>query len=307
MNFAFALPALPPPSRRSQTAQRRWLQVAPRCVGSAPGPEANENAPTRESGTAPAASSPDKASSRSIRAPYTLRARLREETEAPFRKVRQFVFVGSAMSAAVGAFISALRIAASLSGVRGVQPLVETSQNLGINLTAIGICAVLWKRDQDAGARRLERMSRGARIAKLRIEDSITRQPIRIGDLRSEFRVVIVAGPAAKIAATLQEAESVRKDLTKRQVKIVPLVVDSTRSRGSADGGDESVQLPLGTWIARPLDASVWLDWLESEKEMSSKSKLPIDEVLVIIIKLNGKVGSRSIGAPRWPSLVSEV
>jgi hypothetical protein len=221
--------------------------------------------------------------------------------------VRQFVVVGSGMSAAVGALISALRIAAALSGIRGVQPLSETSQNLGINLTAIGICAFLWKLDQDAGARRLERMSRGARMAKLRVEDSFTRQSIQIGKLRSEYRVVIVAGPAAKIAATLQEAETVCDDLTKHRLKIVPLVVDSTRSRSSADGGDESVELPLGTWIARPLGTSVWLDWLESEKEMSSKSKLPTDEVFVIIIKLNGKVGSRSIGAPRWSSLVSEV
>lgn len=59
-------------------------------------------------------------------APYSLQTRLREETEAPFRKVRMFVYAGSAASAGVGAFIAALRVVAALVGVSGVQPLAET-------------------------------------------------------------------------------------------------------------------------------------------------------------------------------------
>lgn len=57
---------------------------------------------------------------------YSLRARLREETEAPFRKARMFVYGGSAVSAGVGAFIAGLRIIASLIGISGTQPLNET-------------------------------------------------------------------------------------------------------------------------------------------------------------------------------------
>jgi hypothetical protein len=221
--------------------------------------------------------------------------------------VRQFIFLGSGMSAAVGAFVSTLRIAAALSGVRGVQPLSETSQNLAINLAAIGVCALLWKLEQDAGARRLERMSRGARIAKLRVQDSTTGKALQIGDLRAQYRVVIVAGPAALVAATLQEANAVREDLKRRRVKVVPLVVDSeSREVFAGRGSEEAPEQLFGTWIARPLDSRVWLEWLESEKESSSKSKLSKDDVYVIIVKLNGKVGSRSIGAPRWPALVAE-
>lgn len=57
---------------------------------------------------------------------YTLRTRLREETEAPFRKARMFVYGGSAISAGVGAFIATLRVLAALAGISGVQPLNET-------------------------------------------------------------------------------------------------------------------------------------------------------------------------------------
>lgn len=57
---------------------------------------------------------------------YSFRTRLREETEAPFRKARMFVYGGSAVSAGVGAFIAALRIIAALGGVSGTQPLNET-------------------------------------------------------------------------------------------------------------------------------------------------------------------------------------
>lgn len=57
---------------------------------------------------------------------YSLRTRLREETEAPFRKARMFIYAGSAASAGVGAFISTLRIISALVGTRGIQPLSET-------------------------------------------------------------------------------------------------------------------------------------------------------------------------------------
>lgn len=73
---------------------------------------------------------------------YSFRTRLREETEAPFRKARMFLFAGSAVSAGVGAFIAALRVIAALAGVPGTQPLNETvrfySRSFNINE---GACA----------------------------------------------------------------------------------------------------------------------------------------------------------------------
>lgn len=69
---------------------------------------------------------PNAAPSKATKPQYSQRARLREETEAPFRKARMFVYAGSTASAGVGAFIAGLRIIAALIGVSGTQPLNET-------------------------------------------------------------------------------------------------------------------------------------------------------------------------------------
>lgn len=80
------------------------------------------------------------AQSSSSKKQYSMRTRLREEIEAPFRKARMFVYAGSAASAGVGAFISTLRVIAALTGVPGVQPLNETvrQKNLRYHYTNLG-------------------------------------------------------------------------------------------------------------------------------------------------------------------------
>eukprot|EP00187_Rhodella_violacea_P019163 CAMPEP_0184723246 /NCGR_PEP_ID=MMETSP0314-20130426/24610_1 /TAXON_ID=38298 /ORGANISM="Rhodella maculata, Strain CCMP 736" /LENGTH=104 /DNA_ID=CAMNT_0027188015 /DNA_START=57 /DNA_END=367 /DNA_ORIENTATION=+ len=93
---------------------------------------------------------------------YTMRTRLREETEAPFRKVRLFIFGASAVSASLGAFISFSRLLAGLSHVPTAAPLSESLGNLAVNAGVIALAAFLISRDLQAGERRLLRMSRGA-------------------------------------------------------------------------------------------------------------------------------------------------
>lgn len=83
----------------------------------------------KDDGDAPPASAPAPPAAAPVpgTAPkYSQQARLREETEAPFRKVRMFVLAGSAASAGVGAFIAGMRVFAGLAGIAGVQPLAET-------------------------------------------------------------------------------------------------------------------------------------------------------------------------------------
>lgn len=240
-------------------------------------------------------------------AAYSLRLRLKEETEAPFRKVRQFVFLGSGMSAAVGAFISALRILAATSGVRGVQPLSETAPNLAINLGVIGICAFFWKREQDAGARRLQRMSRGARIAKLPVTEALTGKTLRLAEFRAKYRVVIVAGPRERIVQSMRSAQEMKEQLEKCRVMVVPLFTDSeTTVSASAESSVDS-PLPLGPWISLPSNSKVWMDWLEAEKTESSKTELSSDNVFVVVLRLDGKVGGRSLGEPMWARLFEQI
>lgn len=81
----------------------------------------------------------DTSSENSEKRQYSLRTRLREETEAPFRKARMFIYAGSAASAGVGAFISTLRIISALVGTRGVQPLSETVRYIPENQLRFGV------------------------------------------------------------------------------------------------------------------------------------------------------------------------
>lgn len=67
---------------------------------------------------------------RPVKPTYSQATRLREETEAPFRKARMFVFGASAASAGVGGLVAASRVIAAAVGVRGVQPLDETLPNV---------------------------------------------------------------------------------------------------------------------------------------------------------------------------------
>jgi Low psii accumulation1 / Rep27 len=237
---------------------------------------------------------------------YTLKSRLREEVDAPFRKVRQFVLAGSGASAAVGLLVSLLRIVAAVSGVRGVQPLGETTVNAGVDVAVIGLCAFLWRREQDAGERRLERMARGAVFAGLKVEDPVTGKAVRLSEFRGQFRVVVVAGPRARVEACVADAAAVRDGLVSCAVKVVPLVTDVGGER--ADG--HAVGSGAGTWFARPKEVGLWRDWLRSEKAGSGRvdaDEAADDNVYVIIVKMNGKIGSKSIGAPRWASLVDQV
>lgn len=70
--------------------------------------------------------SAESSSSKAQKPRYSLRTRLREETEAPFRKARMFVYGGSAVSAGVGTLVAGLRIIAAFVGISGTQPLNET-------------------------------------------------------------------------------------------------------------------------------------------------------------------------------------
>lgn len=86
----------------------------------------NESIDPQTNNNFPAVSEPPSDGSNEQKQQYSLRTRLREETEAPFRKARMFVYAGSAVSAGVGAFIASLRIIAAFIGISGTQPLNET-------------------------------------------------------------------------------------------------------------------------------------------------------------------------------------
>lgn len=167
---------------------------------------------------------------------------------------------------------------------------------MAVNLTVVALCAALLRFENKAGERRLERMSRGARIASLRIEDSVTRQIVRLKDLRGKTRVVLVAGASDNVVETMKSAEPLKDNLSKSNLLIVPFI----------SGEDENVN--VRNWRMQSYGKDEWSRWYESEREVA-KARLSgkPDDVLVVIVRLDGKVGARSVGVPMWPKLIEEI
>lgn len=141
-------------------------------------------------------------------------------------------------------------------------------------------------------------MSRGARIANLRVEDAATRKVMPLKELRGRSRVVLVAGNEEKVLETMASAAEQKEGISKSNVLIVPFVADGERnSKGK-----------MRPWKLQPYGTEDWMKWFRSEKDVA-KARLgsKADEVMVVIIRLDGKVGGRSVGAPIWTRLVADI
>lgn len=107
---------------------------------------------------------------------YTVKQRLREEVESPFRKVRFLFFLASTGSAFIAFYFSALSALKATMVMNGsvtyadAMPMEEALTNCGINLTGVLVCSYLAYRDYQAGQSNLERIAKGGQLARLAIE-----------------------------------------------------------------------------------------------------------------------------------------
>lgn len=170
--------------------------------------------------------------------------------------------------------------------------------NVGINLGVIAFCAALLRFETKAGEKRLERMSRGARIGNLRVEDSATRQVLQLKELRGKTRLVLVAGKGEKVREAMEGVEDIRDTLEENKLMIVPFVAEEDVDDGVG---------PIRGWRKVPFSNEEWKKWYSAEREVV-KNKLGGDaEVIVVVVRMDGKVGARSVGKPMWDKLIEEV
>ena len=99
---------------------------------------------------------------------FTRKQVLREETEAPFRAIRIFLYTSLMASAIISLFISGTGLLAVSSGARDGN-IDELAQNTAINAAGIPVIGYLWKRDIDAKDSRLKRIQRGGQLAGLQV------------------------------------------------------------------------------------------------------------------------------------------
>lgn len=158
------------------------------------------------------------------------------------------------------------------------------------------MCGALLRFETKAGERRLERMSRGARIASLRVQDAVTRQVRTLKDLRGRTRVVMVAGPADKVIQAVDMSEEIRDGISKSNLIVIPYVTDQ-----------DNTGAELRNWRMKPFAVEEWKRWYDAERDVVNARLRQTSDVLVILVRLDGKVGARSVGAPMWPRLIGEI
>ena len=239
---------------------------------------------------------------------YSQSSRLREEVEAPFAKVRLFVWPALMAGAAIATYFAGTSLLAEAVGAR--EPAPDSLVNLGVDLAAVAAIGTVWRRDLQARDSRLKRLSAGAAMAALRVElggDAAGVLPL--ADLRAgrklPRRVVIVAAPEAVLADSLRAAEAASAALAAADMLVVPLAVAdgggvAAPAAGSVPGaGAAHLALPAG---------GGWNDVVGTELATAvAQNADAAARGFTLILKKNGRVGTRRLGMPSWDGLVQDV
>jgi hypothetical protein len=259
---------------------------------------------------------------------YTVKQRLREEVESPFRKVRLVFFGSSAGSALTALYFSGLNtIKAVVGGYQDAMPLDEALTNDAINIGAAIICSYLAYRDYQAGQVNLERISRGGKLASLVVEPAAGGNRLTLASYRRSYRVLIAAGGPeyiAKLARSmnadqLQDSNILPEKLQETDVMVVPVLL-------KGGSGAISVTDTMEAWqaveavaeegrnfditrsdkvIAFPKGTRGWTDYLESEIKTAEQQGFDVMEKgITLIVKKNGKILRRATGLPPWGDLI---
>jgi len=266
---------------------------------------------------------------------YTVKQRLREEVESPFRQVRFFGFASTAGSAMVALYFSALSVVKAniMNDPDSLQNAIEGS---AINLAGVVVCSVLAAREWRIGEANLQRIAKGGAIARLQVmapaitttseeeEQKLKQKRRTLSEYRRNARVLIAAGGPEYIATLarsltsdqFEDTNDIPEKLQDVDVVVVPVLLDSKRQVSfdtqefwksvEAQEGDRNFDISRATnAVAFPVGAGAWTDCLASEIETAQKQKFDwLQKGLTITLKKNGKVLRRATGQPQWGYLI---
>jgi len=249
---------------------------------------------------------------------YSTEIRLREEAEAPFRKVRTFVYSSLIAGAFLSLAVSAARIAAGLAGINA-DLLQESYTNAAVDIGGIVLLGFLLKFDYDAEQSRLARASKGAALASLviRSKASLLNPSLvdtnyddsnnngnnvisaKLSSLRSgrgiDKRVVITAASQEtleQIMTNVAQSPSLQESLTLNDLLIVPVALPQCNAPLGID-----LQSFTEDCVALPNGGASWMTVVSEEaKEAESQGVDTMKNGMCIILKKNGRVGQRTAG-----------
>jgi hypothetical protein len=265
---------------------------------------------------------------------YTVKQRLREEVESPFRPVRLYFLGYSTVSAAVALYFSAFNAAKLVATTTADSSalLNDALQSCAINVGALVLFAYLTYRDWQAGNVNLERIARGGQLAKLRVVTGATGERRNLASYRRQARLCLAVGSQSYIetlcrtlsADQLSDTNTLVQGLTEADVIIVPVLLQKEEGSSST-----SQQLVVGdsrqVWqatqpqagdrhfdvhradavLAFPAFLPQYTDYLQSEiATCQAQGFNVLDKGFVLVIKKNGKILRRATGQPPLPDLI---
>ena len=247
---------------------------------------------------------------------FTVKQRLREEVESPFRKVRLAFFSFSAASASVALYFSALAaLKANIGGYADAIPLEDALQTCAINAAGVVGLGALAISEANAGQANLERIAKGGLLARLEVEPASSSSgggnPGRraLGDYRRASRVVIAAGGAGYVSRLamslcsdqLSDANTIPSALAGVDTIVVPVLLDGKCQavdarhawRNATPGpGDRNFDASRADEIvAFPAGFASWNQYLKSDVETARKQGFDVlEKGITITVKKNGRI-----------------
>jgi hypothetical protein len=269
---------------------------------------------------------------------YTVKQRLREEVESPFRKVRLLFFASSAGSALTALYFSSLSaLKAYMGGYSDAPPLEEALTSCAINIGGAIVCGLLAYRDYQAGQANLERIARGGKLAKLAVSPAAVAAAVAaatsIGDngrmvktlseYRRNSRVLICAGGKEYVENLCKSLNSDQRSdenifpqlLADVNVLVVPVYLTDSFSVGDTkqiwkntlpSDNDRNFDCTRSDGVvAFPWNSASWTDYLQSDIDTARKQGFDVlEKGITILVKKNGKILRRATGTPKWDELI---
>jgi hypothetical protein len=257
---------------------------------------------------------------------YTVKQRLREEVESPFRTFRLFFFGFSTASAFLALYFSLIStLKAYTGGFSEAPPLDEALQSVGINVAAAAICGFITFKDWQKGNTNLKRIAKGGQLAKLCVSTADSSTPTALTDFRRNSRVLIAAGGPEYVsdlcrslnADQRSDDNSIPSALANSDVIVVPVLLEQDgnvvgdtmarwRDTQPVKGVDRNLSVDRSKEVvAFPRGNSAWASYLESEIETAKQQGFDVmSKGFIIIVKKNGKILRRATGQPPWAELL---
>ena len=210
-----------------------------------------------------------------------------------------------------------------LAETAGLRPAADgTALNLAIDLGAMAATGFGLRNENQARESRLARLTQGANIAALRAQvlSDGNAQFVRLADFRTgrgeARRVVIIVAEEAALKATMADAADSAKAIAAADLLAVPvLLLPGGKSRLAsplsllAESGLASSFGPFSLAVPLEADLEAWQTALAQELQnaRSQGGDAAGARGFTILLKKNGRVGTRRLGTPDWRNLVEDV